>query len=118
MMGIPTETEEEMKSTIRFSKELDIDRAQFNNFMPLPGSKIYEDLKLNKRLDPEVTKHFFVHDVGYVPEGLTVKKLKDLQRKAYFSFYLRPKILWDILKDIKNINHLMKLIYRFYDAMV
>lgn len=117
MMGIPTETEEEIRQTIGFSKELDIDRAQFNNFMPLPGSPIYEDLKLGNRLDPEVTRHFFVHDVGYVPEGLTAKKLKNLQRQAYLGFYLRPNILYNIFIEIKDINHLARLLHRFYDAM-
>ncbi len=117
MMGMPTETEEEMRQTIKFSKEVDIDRAQFNNFMPLPGSPIYEDLELNNRLDPEITRHFFVHDVGYVPGGLTAKKLKNLQRQAYLGFYLRPKILWNIIKEIKDFDHLTRLLHRFHDAM-
>ncbi|GAH55788.1 unnamed protein product, partial [marine sediment metagenome] len=61
--------------------------------------------------------HYFVHDVGYVPQGLTAKKLKNLQRQAYLGFYLRPKILWNIIKEIKDFDHLTRLLHRFYDAM-
>ncbi|MFH0732120.1 MAG: radical SAM protein [Candidatus Omnitrophota bacterium] len=118
MMGMPMETEQDMKRTAVFSRELDIDRAQFNNFMPLPGSALYENLLGADALDAEATKHFFVHDVGYVPECLTAKKLKALQRQAYLKFYLRPKTMWNILKEIKDYNHLMKLLYRFYDAII
>jgi len=117
MMGFPGETKEEILQTIKLSKELDIDRAQFNNFMPLPGSEIYNELKnkgLLKRIDAD---HFFVHDVAYVPEGLTKQEIKRLQRKAYIGFYLRPKIIWCLLKEIKTPGHLSRLIKRFLDGL-
>ena len=117
MMAVPTETEEEIQETINLSRKLDIDRAQFNNFMPLPGSPLYEDLKLTEKISVEQTKHFFVHDVAFVPKGLTAKRLKYLQRLAYLQFYMRPKIMWSLINEIKNFNHLKSLINRFYDAM-
>jgi len=117
MMGIPGETVEEMYETIKFSRQLDIDRAQFNNFMPLPGSQIYEELKNKNALKEIDTRHFFVHDVGYVPEGLTARKMKSLQKRAYLGFYFRFSILSKIVKEVRNLPHFMKLLYRFWDAM-
>ena len=45
MFGIPGETKQDMMQTIKFAKALNINRAQFNNFMPLPGSALYAQLK-------------------------------------------------------------------------
>ena len=90
MFGIPGETESEMRETIKLAKELAIDRAQFNNFMPLPGTEVYKALQTSGKLHVD-TNHYFVHDVGYVPEGMTREQMKGIQRSAYMQFYLRPR---------------------------
>jgi radical SAM superfamily enzyme YgiQ (UPF0313 family) len=117
MMGIPGETLEEMEKTAKFSRELDIDRAQFNNFMPLPGSRLFDELVEKNEINDVDTNRFFVHDVAYVPKGLTAEQLKNLQRRAYLRFYLRFSILWRLLKEIDNPAHLARLLYRFFDAI-
>jgi radical SAM superfamily enzyme YgiQ (UPF0313 family) len=116
MFGIPGETEQEMKQTIKFSKALNINRAQFNNFMPLPGSSLYAQLKRDG-MDKIDYDHFFVHDVGYVPQGLTRKRIKNIQRRAYLEFYLRPKIIVDLFKEITSVKQLCRLIKRFIDSL-
>ena len=117
MFGIPGETKEEMIETIKFAKSLDINRAQFNNFMPLPGSFLYSEL-LKKGVKSIDFDHFFVHDVGYIPEGMSRKQMKDIQRRAYLEFYLRPKIILGLLKDITSFEQFLLLIRRFFDALV
>ena len=117
MMGIPGETKEEMLMTMRLARELPIHRAQFNNFMPLPGTEIYDDLREKGKLDGLPTDHFFVHDVSYVPEGMTGRHLKNLQRRAYLRFYLRPRVAFRVLRDIETPRQLFYLAKRFMDAM-
>ncbi len=116
MFGIPGETKEEMIKTIKFAKSLNLDRAQFNNFMPLPGSEIYKIMRSKglKKIDHD---HFFVHDVGYVPKGMSRKQMKNLQRRAYIEFYLRPRIILGVLGDIMSFGHLKKLVKRFLDSI-
>jgi len=116
MFGIPGETKEEMKQTIKFAKELNLDRAQFNNFMPLPGSELYRQMKAKGRavIDHD---HFFVHDVGYVPEGMTKDEIKNCQRQAYLSFYLRPKIIFNLLKQIVSLKQFVRLVRHFIDGL-
>jgi len=116
MFGIPGETKEEMLQTIRFAKSLDLDRAQFNNFMPLPGSEIYKQLK-KEGLENIDHEHFFVHDVGYVPNGLTRTEMKNIQRKAYLEFYFRPKIMWGLLRQITSLKQFYRLFRRFFDGL-
>jgi radical SAM superfamily enzyme YgiQ (UPF0313 family) len=45
LFGIPGESLGEMEETLRFALRLPLNRAQFNNFMPLPGSTAWDDLK-------------------------------------------------------------------------
>lgn len=117
LMGMPGETRDDMLATIRFARKVRIDRAQFNNFMPLPGSEIYEELKERGELDSIDPDHFFVHDVGYVPEGMTRAEIKNLQRRAYLSFYMRPRIIRGLLGEIKTPRHFRLLLKRFIDGL-
>jgi radical SAM superfamily enzyme YgiQ (UPF0313 family) len=115
MFGIPGETKADMLETIRFAQSLSIDRAQFNNFMPLPGSEIYRTLKHKfQNLDYD---RFFVHDVAYVPEGMTRKEIKSVQRKAYLGFYLRFGVMLRLWREIISPKHFYRLLKRFLDAM-
>jgi radical SAM superfamily enzyme YgiQ (UPF0313 family) len=115
LFGVPGETKDEMLETIQFSKKLPLDRAQFNNFMPLPGTEIFDDLK--KKGIAFDYDNYFVHDVAYVPEGMTLKDMKKLQRSAYLGFYFRPKIIMAILAEIATLKQFYRLILRFFDSL-
>jgi len=117
LMGIPGETKEDMMKTAEFARKLKIDRAQFNNFMPLPGSEVYKEFIEKGKKESINTDHFFVHDVGYVPEGLTREEMKNIQRKAYIRFYLRPRIIYGLLKDVTSFDHFKHLFSRFLDGL-
>ncbi len=117
LMGIPGETKEDILSTIDLALRLDIDRAQFNNFMPLPGSELWDTLLDKDKLGNINWNTFFVHDVAFPPEGMSREELKHLQRLAYAKFYLRPKIILKILKEIKSFGHFKMLLKRMLDAL-
>jgi len=116
MFGIPGETKDEMIRTIKLAKSLNIDRAQFNNFMPLPGSQLYNQLK-NEGMANIDYNHFFVHDVGYVPKGFTRGRIKNLQRRAYLEFYLRPKTIFNLIREVTSLKQLYYLTKRFIDGL-
>ena len=117
MMGYPGETKKDIWKTIKLAWRLPIERAQFNNFMPLPGSEIYNELIKDGKLKNLRVDHFFVHDIGFVPEGFTEKELKNLQRIAYIGFYLRPTVILGLLKDITTWRQFKYLVSRFFDAL-
>ena len=99
MLGAPTETEEEIETTIRFAARLPIDEAAFNITTPLPGTYLYDR-----------TKHLIVRDISefdyyrasvYRPDAvLPSRRLDWLKKKAYIRFYLltfrraRKAITW------------------------
>ena len=117
MMGYPDEKREDIWKTIKLAWSLPIERAQFNNFMPLPGSEVYEKLKREGKLGKLRIDHFFVHDVGFIPEGMTEKTIKNFQRIAYIGFYLKPFVIIGLFKDLSSPKQLFFLIRRFFDAL-
>lgn len=117
LFGIPGEKYEEMEKTLEFALQLPLDRAQFNNFMPLPGSGIWDELGRTGKLGMVNWDRMFVHDVAFCDEGITPEQIKHLQRKAYLRFYLRPKILISLFREVRSFLHLKYLLKRFIDAI-
>jgi radical SAM superfamily enzyme YgiQ (UPF0313 family) len=118
MLGMPGETKATCEETIRFAKELDCDIIKFNIAVPLPGSRFFDDYsREHKDILTEVVsveRKFtswtdWTADSGrdiYAPEGMTGKELIRLQRKAMFSFYMRPRII---------LRHLLRSSFSFKD---
>lgn len=114
IIGYPTETKEDILKTIKFSKEIPIKRAQFSLFKAYPGTDITNSLLGRKKIDKINYDSFMYYKIDYVPEGLTEKELKNLQRKAFLEFYLRPKILFSLLKEINSLEHFKFILQRVW----
>ena len=110
MLGNRGETRDTCMETIRFARKLDCDLAKFNLVIPYPGSSIYSRFREEGRMslvdrdeDPALedtnrfTGFFDLSRNGseplFVPEGMTARELVRLQKKAMFSFYLRPGLI-------------------------
>ncbi|HOK41315.1 MAG TPA: radical SAM protein [bacterium] len=115
IIGIPGETKEEIEETIKFAKELKIVRAQFGIFLPIPGTALFNELIATKKInlneinweDYDAYRHIVYHS-----DLISDFQLKNLQRKAFLSFYLRPHILYKFLKDINSYEHFKNLFIR------
>jgi anaerobic magnesium-protoporphyrin IX monomethyl ester cyclase len=114
ILGYPGETREEILKTIQFAKDLGLTRAAFYNFLPLPRTEAYQQLIKSGEIKPEEIDwaHIFQADVPYSPGGVSRKQLKNLQRKAHLEFYLRPLILWQLLKEIKSLQQFKYILKR------
>lgn len=111
LIGYPGETEEEILETIDFAKKLRLDKASFMFVIPLPGSdlwKIYKD-KGSAKFDWE---NFFSYKVVEGVSEIPVRKLKSLYKKAMLGFYLRPKIILGLIKEIGTYSQVKILIKR------
>ncbi len=105
VLGLPGETREEMKQTIHYSKEIGLRRAQFMLFHPFPGTEAFGWITQRQERNGLLLTAPSYAEVSYVPEGFTMKELKDIQRRAFLAFYLRPRILWQLLRDIRSPAH-------------
>lgn len=112
IVGFPGETEDDINKTISFARELPLVRANFFTFLPLPGTEAYTELEKSGELSNVDWAKFLFTSAPYVPLGLTRKKLKKLQRKAFLDFFMRPKIILKNLRAIKSFRHFKFLLRR------
>lgn len=118
ILGFPTESRDEMRSTLRLSRTLPLRRANFMLFRPLPGTRLYQEVRSNgadRRVRWEATSYA---EPCHVPEGMTPRGLKWIQRRAFLGFYLRPKHLADLVRDIRSPRHAWYVLRRIWRWMV
>jgi len=122
ILGLPTETAEESRETIRFAKTLPLDVAKFALATPYPGTDLYE-IAVEEGLDvggdwsrmSSMVMGMEGAEPSYVPRGRTAKELERAQTRAHLEFYLRPRQLWAILRGrnpelrIRSFGHLLRM---------
>lgn len=112
VLGIPGETVEEMNETVRLSMRLKIDRANYFVFTPFPGSALYDELKSRDRLGNLDYDNLLIHHICYCGDSVPFSTLAGIQKKAYLGFYLRPKVLFNLVKEIHSIGQLKTIANR------
>ncbi|MDD5431436.1 MAG: radical SAM protein [Candidatus Omnitrophica bacterium] len=90
MLGLPGETEDTLKETLKFSQSLYLDYAKFAITVPLPGTELFEEwdrMKLIKTKD--WSKYTFSSKPSSLYEHPTVpwKVLDDFYSKSHRNFY-------------------------------
>ena len=105
MIGLPTETCDDIEQTIKFSKELALNEAHFTFFTPLPGSEIYNSIDQHGSFDKDWQKANLWNPV-FIPRGVSRKQLIHYWKSASVGFYLRPKIVISYISRIKSLKHI------------
>jgi len=116
IIGYPTETKETIGQTIEFARNLEIKKAHFSIFLPLPGAEATELFEKSEIEKIDYSDMFYTK-APVSPRGMTTNQLKWLQRKAFFKFYFRPKIIFYMVKEIHSFNHLKSLGRRAFDCL-
>ncbi len=101
IIGLPGETEETAKETIKFAKKLPLDRAQFCMFTPLPGSDAYAEWVRENKIKNVEWEKFNFFNVIYESKSLSKEEMSRLQKSAFREFYFRPKIMFNLVRKIK-----------------
>ena len=97
IIGFPHETKEDIKKTIKFSKKVGVDYAQFTIATPYPGTRLWSLALKEKLLLTFNWRKFTTLDPVMKLKHFTSEQIMKILAFAYVSFYLRPKML---LKDI------------------
>lgn len=114
MLGIPGESQETIKKTIEFVKEIDPTIVTFAICTPYPGTRLFEEVQSK---NPEIKDGSSctledIHTTGYYNQfftSLTGKELEDNIRKAYRGFYLRPFYLMKWIGRIRSLAELRRV---------
>lgn len=123
ILGEPSETAEEIKTTIDYAKFVNPATAQFSILTPYPGTEVWFKMK-DQLIIKDWDKFDGLHAVFH-GEHLEAPQIESWCRKAYIQFYLRPKrIVGQIsaalqgqkstgprLKTVSKIFTLLKTIY-------
>lgn len=105
MLGLPTETEEDILKSISFAKKLDPDYVKFAITLPFPGTEMFDEMMKNNRIKSfRWSDYNFAEPRGiYEHDNLSWKQIEYFYAKCHRDFYLRPKyILRSIYRSIKN----------------
>lgn len=112
MIGIPTETREEIYQSMEFVKHIDPYHANFSVCTPFPKTKLYQDmLRLNDAAEDYWQDFAENPDPAFklrtASESFSSEELRQLQDEALRSFYRSPR---RILREIVRTRSLRQLV--------
>jgi anaerobic magnesium-protoporphyrin IX monomethyl ester cyclase len=107
MFGLPGETEETMKETIKFAIDLNPAYAKVTLATPFPGTGFYAQMQTEGRLKSTDWSAYNFHTPSKVydhPE-LSWEKMDKYYKLFYKKFYFRPKYLTNrLIRDLRTGN--------------
>ena len=111
MLGAPNETPETIMRTVEFAKRINPDFVQFSIATPYPGTELHR-LAAEKRCLPKSWDEYVYADLKSVDSSyfelttMSAQELREWNRKAYSSFYLRWGYVWKRLKKMTSLGEL------------
>jgi hypothetical protein len=112
VIGLPEESAEQIRQTARFARSLPLDHAQFSVFLPLPGTVYFDSYVKKVGMGAVPWKNFYTTDPVQWPGGIPIARLHRLQRQAFFAFYIRPRVVLNILRKLRGPRHFWHLLRR------
>ncbi len=103
MLGVPTQTKEENKETVRFVKRLSPDIVYFNPFIGIPGSKTYDYIREKGLIYKEAGDIILANS-----EHLTWPEKLNFKQRAELIYNLSPKVFYKHLRRMGPVRFLNK----------
>ncbi|MCD6309812.1 MAG: hypothetical protein J7M18_03800, partial [Candidatus Eremiobacteraeota bacterium] len=98
MIGLPGETEEDLKATMNFALRLPLDYVDFSIAMPYPETELYHMARERGLLKGDPWREFAKNPdpeflIPYWEERLNREELEEKLGDLFRSFYLRPRYI-------------------------
>ena len=115
MMGLPSETKEDVYQTLKFMKELRPDYASFSVYEPFPGTELFNSgvekglVEKERTLDDFYTispKYYYVKDINRRVDTMSKEEFEKLEFEMKEAFY---KYNRGLLRLAKRANSRSKL---------
>jgi radical SAM superfamily enzyme YgiQ (UPF0313 family) len=118
ILGAPSETFEEMRNTISFSRKIPIDLAQFNILGAHPGNDIWRESVESGYIDPNDYWESGVAVCDVHPNAKVSKKtIRNLMENAFFNRVYNPAFLIEqvakTMRSTYRLNTILNNITRF-----
>jgi radical SAM superfamily enzyme YgiQ (UPF0313 family) len=109
IIGYAGETERTIKETIAFAKEIGPGAVMFNVATPYPETDLFRDAVARGLISPSYWSDYSLgKEVGAIPRF--VKGADAWARRAYRSFYLRPRYIARFMFRAKYIKHALRIL--------
>ncbi len=102
IIGFPQETRRDVKTTLKFSRRVGVDFAQFTVATPYPGTRLWNIAIKEKLLMTMNWRKFTTLDPVLKLKYFTGEQISKILEFAYIRFYLRPKVLIEDLIQNKG----------------
>ncbi len=96
-LGLPNDTVEGIRDTIRYAKKLNTFAIQFTVTTPYPGTQFYQNVR--HLVFEEDWEKFNGWSSVYRHPTISPDQLHELREFAYISYHLRPRYVWRFLKS-------------------
>lgn len=87
VLGADNDTKESIRKTIDFCSDTDIDLPKFTAYTPLPGTRLYDELKGQGRLITQDWRYYDTEHVVFKPKNMSPYELQveiiDASKNAY-----------------------------------
>ncbi|OGR05348.1 MAG: hypothetical protein A2520_06460 [Deltaproteobacteria bacterium RIFOXYD12_FULL_53_23] len=118
MIGLPSETLQDMEETINFAIQLNPGWTNFNILTMKPGTKVYRQAAQQGHLPPNLWEGLLdgtvsEEDCFWPTPGVTKTDLLSMKKKAHIQFYLRAGFIKKRLHELFTTNR-----YRLYLSVI
>lgn len=111
VVGLPGETKETARQTMRFARELDLDYAAFYCAAPWPGTEIYQMGKAKGWLRKDAPWSMYEQNMSILDIGnMKAEEVMKVREEAFRSFYLHPRTIYKTIRKIRSITHLKEFL--------
>lgn len=104
MIGHHIDTAETIEQTIRFALSIPLTDVVVTINTPIPGTESYNIARDYGTYSEEDWSSLNYWTPVFVPKGVTHDFMLEKQAEFYKRFYLRPRIIFNQIKKIRNIN--------------
>jgi len=119
ILGLPGDTKETIKETIKFGRSLNLTYAGIALYTPYPGNftRKYKLEDYGQVLAEKWDDYISFDRPVFLPYGMTEAELIKFYRWAYLAIHLNFKTIFRILKSIRNITTLKSYVKAFFWSM-
>jgi radical SAM superfamily enzyme YgiQ (UPF0313 family) len=118
VLGLPGETRETIRETIRFACSLPLDHMHAGLLTPYPGSPLFDQALASGMSPPDWSQFYHYHDTqAFKFCDLSTKELTRAMQQFYLRFYGTPRRALNMLNDIRRSGirpfmHLTRQIFK------
>jgi hopanoid biosynthesis associated radical SAM protein HpnJ len=113
IIGLPGETTESIKTTVKFAEELDCETIQVSIAHSYPGTEFDDYLKKNNYLLNEEMTDDMGHQLPVIQyPGLSREEIVQAVEHFYDRYYFRPRIIFRIVRRAAFNGHERRRLYK------